>query len=64
MLRNSIAVMLLLAPMPLLAQTELTPEEARMTEAVAANQGESNALLEEIVNINSGPLDAAGQRRE
>ncbi|MEK9502547.1 M20/M25/M40 family metallo-hydrolase [Gaopeijia maritima] len=41
---------------------QLTSTEQRLVEAVEANQPEAIALLETIVNINSGTLNAAGQR--
>jgi glutamate carboxypeptidase len=51
----------LLAATPVAAQN-LQPAEARIADAVEANQPVATALLEEIVNINSGTLNAAGQR--
>lgn len=51
-----------LLPAPALATPQLSDIEARIVEAVAANQQESVALLEQIVNLNSGTLNAAGQR--
>jgi glutamate carboxypeptidase len=42
---------------------ELTPGEARIVDAVAANQAESAELLARTVDINSGTLNAEGQRR-
>lgn len=51
---------LLTAPV---AAQELTPEEARIVEAVSANQEAAVALLVETVNINSGTLNVEGQRR-
>lgn len=41
---------------------QLTPQESRIVQAVEANQAEAVALLQEIVDINSGTLNAAGQR--
>jgi glutamate carboxypeptidase len=46
---------------PLAAQN-LDSVESRIASAVEANQPEATALLEQIVNINSGTLNAAGQR--
>lgn len=45
---------------PLSAQ--LSSTEQRLVEAVEANQAEAVELLEEIVDINSGTLNAEGQR--
>jgi glutamate carboxypeptidase len=47
---------------PVAAQ-QLAPQERRIVQAVAANQDEAIALLERVVNINSGTLNAAGVRR-
>lgn len=41
---------------------QLTPRESRIAEAVAAHQADAVALLQELVDINSGTLNAAGQR--
>ena len=46
---------------PLAAQ-ELDATESRLAAAVEANQAEATVLLEKIVDINSGSLNAAGQR--
>ncbi len=53
---------LLMAAAPLTAQ-QLSDEERRIAAAVSANQQDAIALLEQIVNINSGTLNAAGVRR-
>jgi glutamate carboxypeptidase len=53
---------LLVAAGPAAAQ-QLTAEERRIVQAVEANQDASIALLERIVNINSGTLNPAGVRR-
>lgn len=50
------------AVLPLSAQ-QLDATESRIVQAVAANQRQAIPLLEQIVNINSGTLNAAGQRR-
>lgn len=42
--------------------TGLDPTEAAVAAAVEANQPEAVALLERIVNVNSGTLNVAGQR--
>ncbi|MEK9509581.1 M20/M25/M40 family metallo-hydrolase [Gemmatimonadota bacterium Y43] len=54
------AALALIAPSP--GTGQLTSTEQRLVEAVEANQSEAIALLETIVNINSGTLNAAGQR--
>lgn len=51
----------LLCPAPVVAQ-DLDALEARIATGVEANQSSALALLEEIVDINSGTLNAAGQR--
>lgn len=50
------------ATAPVSAQTELTAAEREIVAAVEANQAEAVALLRETVEINSGTLNAAGQR--
>ena len=45
------------------AAAQLSPEEERVAAAVTANQPAAVALLAETVNINSGTLNAEGQRR-
>ncbi|MGH7445167.1 MAG: M20/M25/M40 family metallo-hydrolase, partial [Longimicrobiales bacterium] len=55
------AALLLTAGGPLAAQ-DLTADERRIVDGVEANQEEAIALLEQIVNINSGTLNAAGVR--
>lgn len=52
-----------LAAAPSLHAQQLDATERRIVEAVGANQQEALALLEQIVNINSGSLNAEGQRR-
>lgn len=42
---------------------QLDATEQRIAQAVTANQPQAIALLEQIVNINSGTLNAAGQKR-
>ncbi len=42
---------------------QLNATEQRIAQAVTANQPQARALLEQIVNINSGTLNAAGQKR-
>ncbi|MGH7444938.1 MAG: M20/M25/M40 family metallo-hydrolase, partial [Longimicrobiales bacterium] len=52
---------LILVSVPLNAQ-EVSGDERRIVDGVEANQAEAVALLEQIVNINSGTLNAAGVR--
>lgn len=56
------AAVLLAVAAPVTAQ-QLSADERRIADNVAANQQEALALLEQIVNINSGTLNAAGVRR-
>lgn len=56
------AFALLLAAAPAAAQ-QLTDVEARIAQAVAANQDQAVTLLAETVDINSGTLNVQGQRR-
>jgi glutamate carboxypeptidase len=52
--------LLLLFPVP--AAARLSPEERRMTQAVDREQARTIALLERLVNRNSGTLNLAGVR--
>ena len=45
------------------AHAKLSPTESRMAETVKAEQGRSIALLERLVNQNSGTLNLAGVER-
>lgn len=45
------------------AAQQLSPEEARIAGAVSSNHADAVALLAETVDINSGTLNATGQRR-
>ncbi|HSG48666.1 MAG TPA: M20/M25/M40 family metallo-hydrolase, partial [Longimicrobiales bacterium] len=47
---------------PVSAQ-QLSPQESRIAQAVTANHPDAVALLAETVDINSGTLNAEGQRR-
>ena len=62
-MRSTFAIVIaaVIAASPGAAQ-ELTREERRIVEAVAANQSEAVALLEQIVDINSGTLNPEGVR--
>jgi len=55
-------LLLALLAVPAAAQARLTPEEQRMTAAVDAEQGRTIALLERLVNQNSGSLNLEGVR--
>ena len=50
------------AAVPAAAQ-QLSAQEQRIVQAVEANQDEAIAMLERIVNLNSGTLNAAGVRQ-
>jgi len=56
----ALVLLLALAPGALAAVTHLTPLERRIAGAVEAHVPESMALLERVVNVNSGTLDTAG----
>lgn len=58
---STVIAALALTALPTAAQ--LTPDEQRIVQAVEANSDDAIALLERIVNINSGTLNAAGVRR-
>ena len=50
---------LLLVAGTLCAAEHLTPVETKIVQSIEASAGESNLLLEKIVNINSGTFNAA-----
>ncbi|MGH7504169.1 MAG: M20/M25/M40 family metallo-hydrolase, partial [Longimicrobiales bacterium] len=56
------SALLVLAVAPAAGQ-ELSKDEQRIVQGVEANQDEAIALLESIVSINSGTLNAAGVRQ-
>ena len=60
-MRILLALLLLLAPA--VAHAQLTPEERRMAEAVESEADRHVALLERLVNVNSGTLNLAGVRQ-
>jgi glutamate carboxypeptidase len=62
-LRHLAGLVAVLTFAPQAGAQELTPVEARIADAVEANQTETVALLRETVNINSGTLNVEGQRR-
>lgn len=53
---------LCLMPSLLFAQQKLTNEEIKLTELIDKNYQETLALLEEVININSGSLNKEGVR--
>ena len=53
---------LLLAALPVATPDQLTPEEKRIVARVDANGDEGLALLERLVNTNSGTMNLAGVR--
>jgi glutamate carboxypeptidase len=61
---NRIFLVLLLAISPILsfAQQKLSAEEKKLVERIEKNYQETQALLEEVININSGSLNLEGVR--
>ena len=61
---NRIFLVLLLAISPIIsfAQQKLSAEEKKLVERIEKNYQETVALLEEVVNINSGSLNLEGVR--
>ena len=55
-------ILLALLAFPAAAQARLSPEERRMIAAVDAEQERTIALLERLVNWNSGSLNLEGVR--
>ena len=62
-MRRTLATLAAFTLSALPAAAQLTPDEQRIVQAVEANHDDAVALLEQIVNINSGTLNAAGVRR-
>jgi glutamate carboxypeptidase len=62
-LRAAFAACLLTTPSIAVAQAALQPAERATARAVDAHNAEALALLERIVNINSGTMNLAGVRR-
>jgi glutamate carboxypeptidase len=60
--RLVLAALLVAAAVPDPIAAQLSDAEAAIATAVAANQTQTIALLAETVNLNSGTLNAAGQR--
>jgi glutamate carboxypeptidase len=61
---NRIFLVLLLAISPIIsfAQQKLSAEEKKLVERIEKNYQETQALLEEVININSGSLNLEGVR--
>ena len=61
---NRIFLVLLLAISPIIsfAQQKLSADEKKLVERIDKNYQETVALLEEVININSGSLNLAGVR--
>ncbi|HYD45915.1 MAG TPA: M20/M25/M40 family metallo-hydrolase [Phenylobacterium sp.] len=56
----TLAAALALTAVPAAAQGKLTPAEARVVAAAGREQARSEALLEKLVNVNSGTMNLAG----
>lgn len=61
---NRIFLLLLLSISPIIsfAQQKLSAEEKKLVERIEKNYQETQALLEEVININSGSLNLEGVR--
>ena len=61
---NRIFLLLLLSNSPIIsfAQQKLSAEEKKLVERIEKNYQETQALLEEVININSGSLNLEGVR--
>ena len=59
---RALLILLALLAFPTAATARLSPEERRMAAAVTAEQERTVALLERLVNRNSGSLNLAGVR--
>ena len=61
---NRIFLVLILAISPIIsfAQQKLSAEEKKLVERIEKNYQETQALLEEVININSGSLNLEGVR--
>ena len=57
------SMILCLSAAAVLTAADLSPTEQKIAQAVDANIPETNALLERLVNINSGTLNPAGVRK-
>ena len=62
MKRIFLALLLAISPFLSFAQQKLSPEEKKLVERIDKNYQETVALLEEVVNINSGSLNLEGVR--
>ena len=62
MKRIFLALLLAISPFLTFAQQKLSAEEKKLLERIDKNYQETQALLEEVVNINSGSLNLEGVR--
>jgi glutamate carboxypeptidase len=62
MKRIFLALILAISPMLSFAQQKLSAEEKKLVERIEKNYQETQALLEEVININSGSLNLEGVR--
>jgi glutamate carboxypeptidase len=62
MKRIFLALLLAISPFLSFAQQKLSAEEKKLVERIDKNYQETVALLEEVVNINSGSLNLEGVR--
>ena len=62
MKRIFLLLLLAISPMFSFAQQKLSAEEKKLVERIDKNYQETQALLEEVININSGSLNLEGER--
>ncbi len=62
MKKLTVYLILAFAPILTFAQQKLTKEEQKLIEQIDKNYQETLALLEEVININSGSLNKEGVR--
>ena len=62
MIRIFLVLLLSISPIISFAQQKLSAEEKKLVERIEKNYQETQALLEEVININSGSLNLEGVR--
>ena len=62
MIRIFLVLLLSISPIISFAQQKLSAEEKKLVERIENNYQETQALLEEVININSGSLNLEGVR--
>ena len=62
MIRIFLVLLLSISPIISFAQEKLSAEEKKLVERIEKNYQETQALLEEVININSGSLNLEGVR--